>query len=143
MFQHVSITGASQGAVGIGDILGAVRLPKKWPKMRCCAPKVRQRCALRQRSAQGAERDSMYTQLSENLTQIRNQLIQAQGDVARITAERDDLVQRTTAEMNDLKNALAEAKQRTYVVKPGDCPRSVNPSQSTHNQQRNSSVALF
>ena len=22
--------------------------------------------------------------------------------------------------MNDLKNALAEAKQRTYVVKPGD-----------------------
>jgi len=71
-------------------------------------------------SAQGAERDSMYAQLSENLTQVRNQLIQAQGDVARITAERDDLVQRYTAEINDLKNALAEAKQRTYVVKPGD-----------------------
>ncbi len=70
--------------------------------------------------AQGAERDSMYAQLSENLTQVRNQLIQAQGDVARITAERDDLVQRSTAEINDLKNALAEAKQRTYVVKPGD-----------------------
>jgi nucleoid-associated protein YgaU len=70
--------------------------------------------------AQGAERDSMYTQLSENLTQLRNQLTQALGDVARITAERDDLVQRTTAEINDLKNALVEAKQRTYVVKPGD-----------------------
>jgi nucleoid-associated protein YgaU len=71
-------------------------------------------------SAQGAERDSMYTQLSENLTQMRDQLIQAQGDVARITTERDDLVQRYTAEINNLKNALAEAKQRTYVVKPGD-----------------------
>jgi len=71
-------------------------------------------------SAQGAERDTMYTQLSQNLTQLRNQLTQALGDVARITAERDDLVQRTTAEINDLKNALAEAQQRTYVVKPGD-----------------------
>ena len=71
-------------------------------------------------SAQGAERDSMYAQLSENLTQVRNQLIQAQGDLARITAERDDLAQRSTAEINALKNALAEAQQRTYVVKPGD-----------------------
>jgi len=71
-------------------------------------------------SAQGAERDTMYAQLSQNLTQLRNQLTQALGDVARITAERDDLVQRTTAEINDLKNALAEAQQRTYVVKPGD-----------------------
>ena len=71
-------------------------------------------------SAQGTERDSVYAQLSENLTKIRGQLMEALGDVARITAERDDLVQRTTAEINDLKNALAEAQQRTYVVKPGD-----------------------
>ncbi len=62
----------------------------------------------------------MYAQLSQNLTQLRNQLTQALGDVARITAERDDLAQRTTAEINALKNALAEAQQRTYVVKPGD-----------------------
>src|SRR5512143_575353 len=48
-------------------------------------------------SAKGAEADSMYTQLSQNLTQLRNQLTQALGDVARITAERDDLAQRTTA----------------------------------------------
>jgi nucleoid-associated protein YgaU len=71
-------------------------------------------------SAQGAERDSVYTQLSENLTQLRSQLTQSLGDVARLTAERDDLAQRTTAEINDLKNALAGAQQRTYVVKPGD-----------------------
>ena len=71
-------------------------------------------------SAKGAEADSMYTQLSENLTQVRSQLVQAQGDLARITAERDDLAQRTTAEINELKNALAESQQRTYVVKPGD-----------------------
>jgi nucleoid-associated protein YgaU len=71
-------------------------------------------------SAQGTEADSMYKQLTDNMTQVRNQLTQAQGDVARITAERDDLVQRYTTEINDLKNALAEAAQRTYVVKPGD-----------------------
>ena len=71
-------------------------------------------------SSQGAEKETLYTQLSDNLTQIRNQLIQAQGDLARVTTERDDLVQRHTAEINDLKNALADAQQRTYVVKSGD-----------------------
>ena len=71
-------------------------------------------------SGQDADRQAMVTQLTTDLTLVRNQLIQAQGDVARITAERDDLVQRTTAEINNLKNALVEAQQRTYVVKPGD-----------------------
>jgi nucleoid-associated protein YgaU len=71
-------------------------------------------------SAKGAESDTMYAQLAGNLTQVRNQLMQALGDVARLTAERDDLAQRTTAEINDLKNALVEAKQKTYVVQPGD-----------------------
>lgn len=71
-------------------------------------------------SAKDTEQQAAVTQLTTDLTLARNQLTMAQGDLARVTAERDDLVQRYTAEINDLKNALADAKQRTYIVKPGD-----------------------
>src|SRR5512136_2696450 len=39
-------------------------------------------------SGQEAERQAMVTQLTTDLTLVRNQLIQAQGDLARVTAER-------------------------------------------------------
>jgi nucleoid-associated protein YgaU len=71
-------------------------------------------------SAQDTGHQAMVTQLTTDLTLTRNQLTRAQGDLARVTAEMNDLTERYTAEINALKNALADAQQRTYVVKPGD-----------------------
>ncbi len=71
-------------------------------------------------SGQDTERQAALAKYSDALNQVRNELTQAQGEVARLTAERNDLTERSTAEINALKNALAEAQERKYVVKPGD-----------------------